>query len=313
MTASSAATRFGHAGPTVSVCIGAYNRARDIRACIDSVLTQTRPADEVIVVDDASTDGTCEILESYGDRIILIKRQTNSGICPITRNQAAQAATGELIAFLDSDDLWYPEKLTRQVAFMERHSEVPLCHTLCDVIDAEGKVQHVRHGAEVVPPTGYCFEALLHHCWITISMVMVRRSLFDEIGWFNADPPYGYLGEDQEFFLRVARRYPIGFIPEVLGGFRKAGQGITASNWKAIPAAVPLFQALLERRDIWEGKVPRSVMVKALTDKCDRNAYFYRDNKAWGRAAWFARQALKADWRDGRAWRHWAASFLHRG
>ena len=298
--------------PRVSVCIGAYNRKDTIRECVDSVLAQTWPHRELVVVDDASTDGTREILQAYGDAIQLILRDENSGICPITRNQAAAAAKGEYVAFLDSDDVWYPEKLAKQVAFLDAHPEVPLCHTLCDVIDAQSRVVGVRHGLGVVPAMGRIFERLLEHCWITISTVMVRKSLFDELGWFNPEAPYGYLGEDHEFFLRVARRHPIGLVPEALAGFRKAGQGITAKNWKANPEPVPLFQALLKRRDIWEGMVSRQRMVRALTDKCSENAYFYRARCEWGRAAWFARQALKADPRDARAWRHWAAALVQR-
>lgn len=299
--------------PLASVCIGAYNRKDYIRECVDSALAQTWPRKEVVVVDDASTDGTREILQTYGAAIRLILRDRNSGICPITRNQAAAAARGKYLAFLDSDDKWYPGKLARQVAFMEAHPEVPLCHTLCDVIDAGSRAIGVRHGTGVVPDTGMIFDRLLDHCWVTISTVMVRRSLLDEVGWFNPEAPYGFLGEDQEFFLRVARRHPIGLVPEVLAGFRKAGQGITAKNWRANPEPVPLFRALLGRTDIWAGVVPRQRMVAAFTDKCIENAQYNRDRGCWGRAAWFAGQALRVDPWNSRAWRHLVAAGLRRG
>jgi glycosyltransferase involved in cell wall biosynthesis len=261
---------------------------------------------EIVVVDDASTDGTREILQSYGDAIWLIQRHQNSGICPITRNQAAKSARGDYVALLDSDDAWYPEKLAQQVAFMETHPEVPLCHTLCNVIDGQSQVVGIRHGLGVIPETGMIFERLLEHCWITISSVMVRRRLFDELGWFNPEAPYGYLGEDHEFFLRVARKYPIGLVPEVLAAYRKAGQGITAKNWKANPQPVPLFQALLKRKDIWGGIVPRRRMVRAIADACHEDANFYRDREEWDRAMWFAQQALKANPLELRAWQHLA-------
>ena len=299
--------------PLVSVCIGAYNRREYIRECVDSALAQTWAPKEIVVVDDASTDGTREILQSYGDSIRLMLRETNSGICPVTRNQAAQAARGEFVAFLDSDDAWHPEKLAKQVAFMRANPEVPLCHTLCNVIDERSRVVGVRHGAGVVPPTGMIFERLLEHCWITISTVMVRRSLFEEVGWFNCDAPYGYLGEDHEFFLRVARKHPIGLVAEALAGFRKAGQGITAKNWKANPEPVPLFQAFLGRRDLWEGVVSRNRMVRSIADKCDQNAYFWRGQKHWGRVAWFALQALRVNPLDGRGWKHLLAAGMGRG
>jgi len=298
--------------PLVSVCIGTYNRKDYVRECVDSALAQTWPHKEIVVVDDASTDGTRELLQGYGSAIRLILRETNSGICPVTRNQAARAARGEFVAFLDSDDVWHPEKLAKQMAFMAAHPDILLCHTLCNVIDERSRVVGVRHGAGVVPPTGMIFERLLDHCWITISTVMARKTLFEEVGWFNPEPPYGYLGEDHEFFLRVARRHSIGLVPEVLAGFRKAGQGITAKNWRANPEPVPLFQALLERLDIWGGVVPRNRMVRAILDKCDDNAYFYRKARQWHRAAWFTWQALKVAPADRRAWRHLLASAMHR-
>ena len=291
-------------GPLVSVCIGAYNRKDTIRECVDSALGQTWKNKEVVVVDDASTDGTREILQSYGNRIRLICRETNSGICPVTRNQAVEASNGQYVAFLDSDDVWYPEKLEKQVAFLELHPDIPLCHTLCNILDGVSQIVGVRHGAGVVPSTGWIFERLLDHCWITISTVMVRKSLFSEIGRFNEGEPYGKLGEDHEFFLRVAKKHPIGLVEEILAGFRKAGQGITANNWKANPEPVPLFQALLKRRDIWGGVVPRQRMVRALTDKCNENAWFYRNLGESGRAWWFVGQALRSAPWNQKTWRH---------
>ena len=298
--------------PLVSVCVGAYNRKDTIRECVDSALAQTWANKEIVVVDDASTDGTREILQEYGDRIRLFCRETNSGICPVTRNQAAEAAKGEYVAFLDSDDVWHPDKLAKQVEFMESHPDIPLCHTLCNVIDKDSRVIGVRHGLGTVPGTGWIFERLLDHCWITISTVMVRKSLFGEVGMFNTGEPYGKLGEDHEFFLRVAKKHPIGLVGEILAGFRKAGQGITANNWKANPEPVPLFQALLYRRDIWDGMVPRRRMLRALMDKCNENAWFYRNRGECDRAWWFVRQALKADWTNGCAWRQMVGLAFHR-
>ena len=296
--------------PLVSVCIGAYNRKDYIRECVDSALAQTWPHKEIIVVDDASTDGTREILQSYGTSIRLILRDENSGICPITRNQAVGAATGTYVALLDSDDKWYPEKLAIQVGFMENHPEIPLCHTLCDVIDAQSQWVGVRHGAGVVPATGMIFERLLDHCWITISTVMIRRSLFDEVGGFNPARPYGYLGEDHEFFLRVARNHPIGFVPEVLAGFRKAGQGITAKNWTANPEPVPLFYALIARKDIWGGVVPKRRMIRAHSDACLANAGHWRNAGNARRSMYFCWRGMRLDPGNVRLWSEAAKTFF---
>jgi len=278
--------------PLVSVCIGAYNRKDTIRECVDSVLAQTWEKKEIIVVDDASTDGTREILQSYGDAIQLIQRDSNSGICPITRNQAAKAARGGLIAFLDSDDIWYPEKLEKQVAFMDANPEVPLCHTLCDVMDEHSQVVGVRHGVEKMPPTGMMFERLLEHCWVTISTVMVRRSIFDEVGWFSEDNETGIIGEDIDFFLRVARKHPFGLLREVLAGYRKASAGVSRKMWKATPESQSFYEILIRRRHIWEGVVPKSRVIQAHSSACMANARYWRDLKEPGRSIYFCWRGL---------------------
>ena len=288
--------------PLVSVCIGVYNRKDYVRECVDSALAQTWPHKEVVVVDDASTDGTREILRSYGDAIRLILRDRNSGICPVTRNQAARAAKGEYVAFLDSDDKWYPDKLAKQVAFMESHPDIPLCHAVCHVIDERSQVVGVRHGVGVLPPTGMIFERLLDHCWPTISSVMVRRSLFDEIGWFSEEEETGIIGEDQDFFLRAARRHPIGLVEEVLACYRKAPAGVSRLRWKATPESQSFNEILIRRRQIWEGVVPRSRVVRAHSDACIANAAHWRSLGHVGRAWYFSWRGLRHDPGNRRLW-----------
>ncbi|HAL92781.1 MAG TPA: hypothetical protein DCM68_07140 [Verrucomicrobia bacterium] len=288
--------------PLVSVCIGAYNRKDYIRECVDSALAQTWPNKEIIVVDDASTDGTREILQSYGDSIRLILRESNSGICPITRNQAVQAAKGEYVAFLDSDDKWYPDKLAKQVAFMGAHLEIPLCHTLCHVIDERSQVVGVRHGVGGVPATGMIFERLLEHCWITISTVMVRRTLFEDVGWFCEEEETGIIGEDQDFFLRVARSHPIGLLEEVLAGYRKAPTGVSRNRWKVTPESQSFNEILIRRRHIWEGVVPKRRVVRAHSDACIANAKHWRSHGYAGRSLYFCWRGLMHNPGNWRLW-----------
>ena len=288
--------------PLVSVCIGVYNREDYIREALDSVFAQTYPNIEVIVVDDASTDRSLEIIrKEYGSRIQLICRDRNSGMCPVTRNQAIRAGRGELIALLDSDDAWYPGKIAAQVAFMESNPAVPLCHTSVHVMDETSRVYGTRHEGRI-PPTGDYFEALLEHCWITISSVMMRRSLYDETGAFNETLPYGKLGEDYEYFLRVASRHPIGFLPEPLGRYRKSRAGITHGNWRALPKSVPLYEALIDRPDVWGSRVTKERMVRRTVDAALENAGHWSHHGFPGRAAWSAWQAAKHAPANPAAW-----------
>lgn len=299
--------------PLVSVCIGSYNRDKYIRETLESVFAQTYRNIEVIVVDDASTDGTVRVIREFGDRVKLIIREKNSGMCPVTRNQACRAATGKYVALLDSDDAWYPTKVERQVEFLEAHSDVPLCHTYCHVIDEESHVLGIRHEKNL-PPTGDYFRPLLQHCWITISSVMMRRSLIDEIGPFNEGEPYGRLGEDMEFFLRVARKYPIGIAAEseVLARYRVSAAGITHGNWRARPKPVPLMRALVDRDDIWRGQVTRREMCRAFEAMALENCVHWRDRGFADRALYFAWAAWKLSPVSPRVWGQLARSITKR-
>ncbi|HPF98905.1 MAG TPA: glycosyltransferase [Kiritimatiellia bacterium] len=296
--------------PLVSVCIGAYNRERYIRETLDSVFAQTYPNLEVIVVDDASTDRTVEIVQSYGDRVKLIRREVNSGICPVTRNQAARAATGAYLAFLDSDDKWYPDKTQRQVEFLESHRDVPLCHTYCHIIDESSQVVGIRHEG-ALPATGRYFEALLRHCVVTVSSVMMRRELFDAVGgYFIEDRRYGIWGEEHEFLLRVAARYPIGLVPDVLAAYRRGTQNIARGNWKYYPESVPFHRLVLHRPDLWRGVTTRDEVLSAFVGNALENAQFWRDHGYPGRSLFFALAVLCESPFNGSAWSHAARSLV---
>ncbi len=288
--------------PTVSVCIGTFNREKTIRECLDSVLAQTSRDFEVVVVDNASTDRTAEIVSSYGDPVRLIRRSINSGMCSTTRNQAVRNARGEYIAFLDSDDSWYPDKLEKQLRFMRSHPELPLCHGYCRIMDAESREGEIRHEG-AVPATGRCFEHLLDHCWITISTVLMKRSLYEECGPFREDLPYGRMGEDYEFFLKVARKHAIGFLPEVLARYRKAGEGISGGDWRGTPESFPFLLCLPRRSDLWEGVVSRSQIDAALLRSALASSQFWRERGWSRRAAYFPARLLMEQPFCREAWR----------
>lgn len=277
--------------PLVSVCIGVYNQERYIRECLDSVFAQTYRPLEVIVADNASTDGTREILSGYSDVRVLL-REENSNMCSTTRNMACQAATGEFIAFLDSDDLWDAEKIGRQVAFLQHHSRIPICHTYCHLIDEHSVKYGIRHEGRLAPTGGY-FDVLLEHCWVTISSVMIRRSFYSEIGPFLETMPYGRSGEDWEFFLRVARQYPFGLIDEPLTHYRKSQHGMTASDWQSQPHAAMFLDELWKRRDLWEDRVNAMWMKTHIAAMFLENAQHWRHAGHPDRALYFARRGLR--------------------
>jgi glycosyltransferase involved in cell wall biosynthesis len=192
---------------TLSVVIPTYNRASFLKGAIHSVLAQDFVDFEIIVVDDGSTDPTPELLESYPQ--IRAVRQDHRGVSA-ARNAGIARASGHLLAFLDSDDLWFPKKLATQIAFFETHPNALICQT---------EEIWIRNGLRVNPkkrhkkPSGMIFERTLELCLVSPSAVMMQRRLLDEVGWFDEALP---ACEDYDLWLRTACRFPVHLIPTPL-------------------------------------------------------------------------------------------------
>jgi len=190
--------------PLVSVIVPTYNRGWIVQEAVDSVLDQDFPDYELIVVDDGSDDNTPAILANYGQAITVL-HQLNSGVSA-ARNHGIAAASGQLIAFLDSDDLWLPRKLSRQVKFFEDHPDAVINQT---------QEHWIRNGARVNPRqrhhkfSGMIFEHSLALCLVSPSAVMVKKSLFDDVGVFDEQLP---ACEDYDLWLRISCRHPVHLI-----------------------------------------------------------------------------------------------------
>jgi glycosyltransferase involved in cell wall biosynthesis len=190
--------------PLVSVIIPTYNRAWIIKESVDSVFSQDFNDFELIVIDDGSTDNTLEILNSYGEDIIVI-HQRNQGVSS-ARNRGLMEASGSLIAFLDSDDLWLPGKLSLQVDFFNSNPTALICQTeeiwMRNNVRINPKKRHKK-------PAGIIFEPSLALCLVSPSAVMIRRSLFDDVGLFDETLP---ACEDYDLWLRISCKYPVCLI-----------------------------------------------------------------------------------------------------
>ena len=271
--------------PMVSVVMPVYNGGRTLRDAIASVLAQTFQDFEFIVVDDASTDDSAEIVRAQGDRIRFVRRAENSGICEVARSQGLALARGRYAALIDQDDLWEPRKLEKQVAFMEAHPELLLSHTYAWVIDGEGKRSEIRHEGRI-PDTGPCARELLQHCFITISTILVRGRAWLEAG--NA-ADLRAANSDFLYFFSLLRKSPagFGFIPEPLGSYRRGPQGMSRGRWKWGPEDVPALVALA-RSGLWQGLVSRRELRRAIGAACRTNAEHYYHRDCPGYAAYFA-------------------------
>lgn len=204
--------------PLVSVVCPTYNSASYLRGTIDSVLAQTYGHWELILADDGSTDATVSVITEYlnkHERIRLIQLE-HKGIPAITRNAAALAAEGDYLAFLDSDDPWFPAKLEKQVTFFIDHPEFEACHTNFLLTGDPQKVDHWNRIWQWYYKPITTAEEILHYGRINTSTLMMRTDVFRLLGGFDEDSRMRR-GEDMLFEIRLALRHPIGFLPEKLG------------------------------------------------------------------------------------------------
>ena len=198
---------------TISVIIPTYNRAHTLKRALDSVLAQIRPADEIIVVDDGSTDLTAQLIKQNYPQVIYIK-QANQGVSA-ARNTAIEIAQGEWLALLDSDDEWLPNKLETQQALLEQHPGHKLVHSDEIWIRNGVRVNQMKKHAKT---GGWIFENCLPLCAISPSAAMIHKDLFAEIGLFDESLP---ACEDYDLWLRITAHYPVLYCEEAL--IRKYG------------------------------------------------------------------------------------------
>lgn len=201
--------------PKVSVIIPAYNAQSHIAETLASVFGQTYKDYEVIVVDDGSTDGTLQVLRDYADKIRLLTK-FNGGPAS-ARNLAIKYARGELIAFLDSDDLWVKDKLAEQVDFLDQHAEIGLVYSEALMFVQQGQHKVIKRKLGYTESPTFC--KLLTGNFIPNLTVMLRRACIDKVGWLNEAPSVIAI-EDYEYWLRVAKQFPIAGIARPLAYYR---------------------------------------------------------------------------------------------
>lgn len=303
----------GH--PLVSVIVGVFNKERFVGECLRSVFAQTYSDWELIVVDDASTDGSLSVLEKVLEeepRARILRREKNSGHPGIVRNQALREAKGKYVAFLDGDDCWKPEKLAEQVAYMEAHPEYPMSHTVCEEINESGEVLRVRHGGQL-PPPGDCLHALFQHCFICTSTVMVRRDFGERLGWFVEAPEYR-CGEDYDFFVRCAKEHGVGIPKGILGQYRNVGESISHrdENWQSTPSDYVRSAFFLRRKELWKGRIPAREMRKLAWQAAMENCQYWRAREKWSRARWFGFEMLTLRPMAADTWRQLGGVALRR-
>ena len=192
----------------ISVIIPTYNRIFFLKRSIDSVLEQIVKPYEVIIVDDGSSDGTSTMIKKNYPKINLIC-QENKGVSA-ARNIGIRASSGDWVCFLDSDDEWKKNKLSEQMLAIKKNTNYSFCHSNEEWIKNGKKInqkkKHKKYGGNI-------FKECLDMCRISPSSVMINKSVFDDIGFFNEDL---VVCEDYELWLRICAHYKVLFVDEPL-------------------------------------------------------------------------------------------------
>jgi len=240
----------------VSVIIPCFNREHFIAATVNSVFAQTWPNIELIVVDDGCTDGSRKILESYGHRLTILEHpgRANRGQSAAI-NLGLRYSSGDYLAILDSDDLFMPEKIEKQVLFLEAKPEIGLVYANCIYIDENGKEICKMHYGNHGPPKGP--EQVLEDCCYNVpSNSLFRRSVFEKVGFLDEALRSA---QDHDYGIRIAEVTRIGYLDECLWYYRRHGGSIsnnrTMERWKngfkildAARRRYPYSPATLRRR-----------------------------------------------------------------
>jgi len=205
----------------VSAVIPCYNYGRFLGEAIESVLAQTRPAHEVIVVDDGSTDDTPEVVRRFGGRTRYV-RTPNRGVCA-ARNTGIALAEGGLVAMLDADDRWLPQKLERQVLIIAGNPKIGLLHAGSRVFDGEtGETL-----CKPMPSPRMDIHALMNRCAVSLPSTVVPRRVFNDVGGFNEALSYA---ADWEMWLRIATKYEVVGCQETLVEYREHQASMSHGN-----------------------------------------------------------------------------------
>jgi glycosyltransferase involved in cell wall biosynthesis len=212
------------AEPLVSTIIPTFNRSQLVRHAVRSALAQSYTRQEVLVVDDGSTDDTRAALDREFSGRIRYFHKPNGGVSS-ARNLGLAEARGDLLCFLDSDDAWHVDKIARQVAFLEARPDLALVVTDFAWVDQSGRITRVVHRRAALPRDGHILPDVLSEPTIVTPTAMLRRSVYEAVGGFDTELR---TAEDIDFYLRIARRFGIGLLEEPLTHCRVGHESLSA-------------------------------------------------------------------------------------
>jgi len=254
------------AQPTVSVLIPSYNHGRFLRACLDRIVAQTLTDWEVVLVDDGSTDDSVKIAREYGDaRVRVYVNEQNLGTYG-TEKRALELSTGRYVAILNSDDLWAPTKLERQVDALEATPSLPLAYTLGRMVDETERIDTVEdvHADWPREPIQEILPRLLYENRVLASSVLFRR----ETARF--DPSLRYSG-DWVALLGPANASPVACVPDDLTFWRQHTHNTYRRSEKQVREEIRVRRAILARSDGWRTPRIRDTQILEGLGRCAMN------------------------------------------
>ena len=193
---------------SVSVIIPVFNRAKLIYRSINSVINQTYPVNEIIVIDDGSKDGTYDLVKRDFPQVILIY-QENKGVSN-ARNVGIKLAKSKWIAFLDSDDEWLPKKVDKQINLLNTNFSYKICHTdevwIRNQIRVNPMKKHRKYGGDI-------YNKCLPLCVISPSSIIIHKDIFNDVGLFDESLP---VCEDYDMWLRICSKYNVLYLDQEL-------------------------------------------------------------------------------------------------
>lgn len=223
---------------SIDVIIPTYNGMPWLRKTVDSVMAQTHKNFQLYIVDDGSTDNTAAYAKSLGDKRVHFIKKANGGQAT-ARNLGVQQSDSPFVAFLDADDIWYPEKLEKQLAVMKAHPKVGMVYGHHYIIDEDDIITgNLRHSER-----GDLFDTLCKGNIIagSASMVLVRREIINQVGPFHED---FLIGEDWDMWLRIAKVCDIDLVPEIIAALRTRGDGMQQNHKKMADGLVHNYFAM---------------------------------------------------------------------
>lgn len=257
--------------PLVSVIIPAYNHELYIEEALQSVVNQTYPNIELIVINDGSTDGTAGIIEKFiqvnNERNIQYVNKENEGVCK-TLNKGLNMSTGDYVAFLASDDLWLPDRVSIQLEFMEQNQNIGMLFSDAWFLrfnsQTDIKWSDYKQGINNYFKNGIqntdMYMLLLTRAIIPALTVLIKKQVLDKVGFFDENLVY----EDDDMWLRIAREYPIAYIDMPLALYRLHDSNISNNTRFMIKGMVQTLKKHLRMKPLKQKPIKGFVIITRL-------------------------------------------------